>query len=151
MTQQIQRSWENLAVDENHLNDLAKRPKSFGEPLHIQTCLFGHSSSPSPTRGLMRQCFSPSLQQSVPGGVLSPTPSPSPTRKTFRRSASPITLRPSPLGIKRKGECIFLFLHERMSFFPLSVDMDWSDHCSPKRMHTSGVYDRGISHPLLFR
>ncbi|ELU11304.1 hypothetical protein CAPTEDRAFT_226106 [Capitella teleta] len=119
MTQQIYRGLDNLAMDESHQSDICKRPKSLGEPLHIQTCLFNHTGSPSPTRGLMRQCFSPSLQQSVAGGVLSPTPSPSPTRKTFRRSASPITLRPSPLGIKRK------------------MDMDWNDHCSPKRLHSS--------------
>lgn len=65
------------------------------------------SPAPSPTRGIGKQCFSPSLQVFVSSNGLPPSPIPSPTRRfTTRRSQSPINcIRPSVLGpIKRKGE-----------------------------------------------
>ncbi|XP_068813429.1 P2R1A-PPP2R2A-interacting phosphatase regulator 1 isoform X2 [Struthio camelus] len=64
------------------------------------------SPAPSPTRGIGKQCFSPSLQSLVSSSGLPPSPSPSPTRRfPSRRSQSPINcIRPSVLGsIKRKG------------------------------------------------
>ncbi|XP_066038192.1 P2R1A-PPP2R2A-interacting phosphatase regulator 1 isoform X3 [Chamaea fasciata] len=64
------------------------------------------SPAPSPTRGIGKQCFSPSLQSLVSSSGLPPSPSPSPTRRfSSRRSQSPINcIRPSVLGsIKRKG------------------------------------------------
>ncbi|XP_068007856.1 P2R1A-PPP2R2A-interacting phosphatase regulator 1 isoform X2 [Melanerpes formicivorus] len=64
------------------------------------------SPAPSPTRGIGKQCFSPSLQSLVSSSGLPPSTSPSPTRRfASRRSQSPINcLRPSVLGsIKRKG------------------------------------------------
>ncbi|MGH0189866.1 UNVERIFIED_CONTAM: hypothetical protein FKN15_039360 [Acipenser sinensis] len=65
------------------------------------------SPAPSPTRGIGKQCFSPSLQIFVSSNGLPPSPVPSPTRRfTTRRSQSPINcIRPSALGpLKRKGE-----------------------------------------------
>ncbi|KAG9478382.1 hypothetical protein GDO78_013408 [Eleutherodactylus coqui] len=65
------------------------------------------SPAPSPTRGIGKQCFSPSLQMCLSSNGLPPSPIPSPTRRfTTRRSQSPINcIRPSALGpIKRKVE-----------------------------------------------
>uniref|UniRef100_G3WC14 Family with sequence similarity 122B n=1 Tax=Sarcophilus harrisii TaxID=9305 RepID=G3WC14_SARHA len=65
------------------------------------------SPAPSPTRGIGKQCYSPSLQTFVASNGMPPSPIPSPTRRfTTRRSQSPINcIRPSVLGpIKRKGE-----------------------------------------------
>ncbi|KAM8952663.1 P2R1A-PPP2R2A-interacting phosphatase regulator 1-like isoform 1-T1 [Pelodytes ibericus] len=65
------------------------------------------SPAPSPTRGIGKQCFSPSLQILVSSNGLPPSPTPSPTRRfTTRRSQSPINcIRPSSFGpLKRKGE-----------------------------------------------
>ncbi|XP_072287718.1 PABIR family member 2 isoform X3 [Pyxicephalus adspersus] len=64
------------------------------------------SPAPSPTRGIGKQCFSPSLQMFVSSNGLPPSPIPSPTRRFNRRSQSPINcIRPSALGpIKRKVE-----------------------------------------------
>lgn len=83
--------------------------KDYTDPLHLTIgppvpgqALSGCAASP--TRGVGRQCFSPSLQQHVRNTSF--CPSPSPTKKTFttRRSLSPIALRPSPLGQKRKWD-----------------------------------------------
>ncbi|KAG7154402.1 protein FAM122A-like, partial [Homarus americanus] len=83
--------------------------RDFTDPLHltiVPTVLPLTGCGASPTRGVGRQCFSPSLQQHVRN--MSFCPSPSPTKKTFatRRSLSPIALRPSPLGagLKRKWD-----------------------------------------------
>uniref|UniRef100_A0A8C5PLN3 Uncharacterized protein n=1 Tax=Leptobrachium leishanense TaxID=445787 RepID=A0A8C5PLN3_9ANUR len=65
------------------------------------------SPAPSPTRGIGKQCFSPSLQILVSSNGLLPSPTPSPTRRfANRRSQSPINcIRPSSLGpLKRKGD-----------------------------------------------
>ncbi|CAJ0918249.1 unnamed protein product [Ranitomeya imitator] len=65
------------------------------------------SPAPSPTRGIGKQCFSPSLQMCLSSNGLPPSPIPSPTRRfTTKRSQSPINcIRPSALGpIKRKVE-----------------------------------------------
>ncbi|CAJ0918252.1 unnamed protein product [Ranitomeya imitator] len=65
------------------------------------------SPAPSPTRGIGKQCFSPSLRMFVSSNGLPPSPIPSPTRRftTTRRSQSPNCIRPSVLGpIKRKVE-----------------------------------------------
>ncbi|XP_042219685.1 P2R1A-PPP2R2A-interacting phosphatase regulator 1-like isoform X2 [Homarus americanus] len=83
--------------------------RDFTDPLHltiVPTVLPLTGCGASPTRGVGRQCFSPSLQQHVRNTSF--CPSPSPTKKTFatRRSLSPIALRPSPLGagLKRKWD-----------------------------------------------
>ncbi|CAN0084139.1 P2R1A-PPP2R2A-interacting phosphatase regulator 1-like isoform X1 [Lampetra fluviatilis] len=62
---------------------------------------FPLSPSPSPTRGIGKQLYSPSLQAPV-----SPSRAPSPRRFTTKRSASPIShIRPSTLGsLKRKAD-----------------------------------------------
>ncbi|XP_075415971.1 PPP2R1A-PPP2R2A-interacting phosphatase regulator 1 [Tenrec ecaudatus] len=63
------------------------------------------SPAPSPTRGIGKQCFSPSLQSFVSSNGLPPSPIPSPTtRFSTRRSQSPVNcIRPSVLGpLKRK-------------------------------------------------
>uniref|UniRef100_A0A8C5PMH4 Uncharacterized protein n=1 Tax=Leptobrachium leishanense TaxID=445787 RepID=A0A8C5PMH4_9ANUR len=64
------------------------------------------SPAPSPTRGIGKQCFSPSLQILVSSNGLLPSPTPSPTRRFAKRSQSPINcIRPSSLGpLKRKGD-----------------------------------------------
>ncbi|XP_053057685.1 P2R1A-PPP2R2A-interacting phosphatase regulator 1-like isoform X4 [Acinonyx jubatus] len=65
--------------------------------------------APSPTRGIGKQYFSPSLQTYVNYTALSPSPSPSPTQQfPIRRNQSPTnTIRPSIFGsLKRKGEMI---------------------------------------------
>lgn len=73
----------------------------------------------SPTRGVGRQCFSPSLQQPVRNYSFCPSPSPKKTTTfTTRRSLSPSPLRPSPLGgIKRKCEIedAFITPNKRLS------------------------------------
>lgn len=101
-TLSISHGWDELSLDDAMLTDV-KRPRSFGEPLHIFTSPYPYSSSPSPTR-VGKQCFSPSLQQPVRAvTMMTQGSTPSPTRKTFRRSMSPIiTLRPSSLSVKRK-------------------------------------------------
>merc|ERR1712106_53790 len=98
--------------------------KDYTDPLHLT---IGPPVGPlqgcaaSPTRGVGRQCFSPSLQQHVRN--YSFCPSPSPTKKAFttRRSLSPISLRPSPLGQKRKWDDAnesFLTPNKRASMGP---------------------------------
>ncbi|XP_071425185.1 PABIR family member 2 isoform X2 [Pithys albifrons albifrons] len=99
---QISQSWEeSLSLSDN---DLDKSEKSFS-PKRID--FVPVSPAPSPTRGIGKQCFSPSLQMFVSSNGLPPSPIPSPTRRFCnRRSQSPINcIRPSVLGpIKRKGE-----------------------------------------------
>ncbi|XP_039210708.1 protein FAM122B isoform X3 [Crotalus tigris] len=85
-------------------NDLDKSEKS-SSPKRID--FIPVSPAPSPTRGIGKQCFSPSLQMFVSSNGLPPSPIPSPTRRfSNRRSQSPINcIRPSVLGpVKRKGE-----------------------------------------------
>ncbi|KAF7237421.1 hypothetical protein EYD10_15882 [Varanus komodoensis] len=84
-------------------NDLDKSEKS-SSPKRID--FIPVSPAPSPTRGIGKQCFSPSLQMFVSSNGLPPSPIPSPTRRFSKRSQSPINcIRPSVLGpIKRKGE-----------------------------------------------
>ncbi|XP_032993428.1 protein FAM122B isoform X1 [Lacerta agilis] len=99
---QISQSWEeSLSLSDN---DLDKSEKS-SSPKRID--FIPVSPAPSPTRGIGKQCFSPSLQMFVSSNGLPPSPIPSPTRRfSNRRSQSPINcIRPSALGpIKRKGE-----------------------------------------------
>ncbi|XP_025966796.2 PABIR family member 2 [Dromaius novaehollandiae] len=99
---QISQSWEeSLSLSDN---DLDKSEKS-SSPKRID--FIPVSPAPSPTRGIGKQCFSPSLQMFVSSNGLPPSPIPSPTRRfSSRRSQSPINcIRPSVLGpIKRKGE-----------------------------------------------
>uniref|UniRef100_A0A8D0G378 PABIR family member 2 n=1 Tax=Sphenodon punctatus TaxID=8508 RepID=A0A8D0G378_SPHPU len=99
---QISQSWEeSLSLSDN---DLDKSEKS-SSPKRID--FIPVSPAPSPTRGIGKQCFSPSLQMFVSSNGLPPSPIPSPTRRfSNRRSQSPINcIRPSVLGpIKRKGE-----------------------------------------------
>uniref|UniRef100_A0A1B6MAC7 Protein FAM122A n=1 Tax=Graphocephala atropunctata TaxID=36148 RepID=A0A1B6MAC7_9HEMI len=101
-TMVMSQSWEDLTI-------VGTSPKCDGEdknakprvglcdPLHLHLpSLSPVCSSPSPTRMLSRQVFSPNMWKT--------NLSPSPTRKfTTRRSLSPIAMRPSSLGsVKRK-------------------------------------------------
>ncbi|XP_025966790.2 P2R1A-PPP2R2A-interacting phosphatase regulator 1 isoform X3 [Dromaius novaehollandiae] len=95
---QMSQSWEeSLSLSDNDF-EKSSSPK--------QVDFVPVSPAPSPTRGIGKQCFSPSLQSLVSSSGLPPSPSPSPTRRfSSRRSQSPINcIRPSVLGsIKRKG------------------------------------------------
>ncbi|NXK51780.1 F122A protein, partial [Chauna torquata] len=95
---QMSQSWEeSLSLGDNDF-EKSSSPK--------QVDFVPVSPAPSPTRGIGKQCFSPSLQSLVSSSGLPPSPSPSPTRRfSSRRSQSPINcIRPSVLGsIKRKG------------------------------------------------
>ncbi|XP_077778964.1 P2R1A-PPP2R2A-interacting phosphatase regulator 1-like isoform X2 [Podarcis muralis] len=98
---QISQSWEeSLSLSDN---DLDKSEKS-SSPKRID--FIPISPAPSPTRGIGKQCFSPSLQMFVCSNGLPPSPTPSPIRRFSKRSQSPINcIRPSALGpIKRKGK-----------------------------------------------
>ncbi|XP_053555250.1 P2R1A-PPP2R2A-interacting phosphatase regulator 1 isoform X4 [Bombina bombina] len=95
---QMSQSWEeSLSLSDNDLD------KSFS-PKRID--FVPVSPAPSPTRGIGKQCFSPSLQIFVSSNGLPPSPTPSPTRRFATRSQSPINcIRPSSLGpLKRKGD-----------------------------------------------
>ncbi|XP_074863547.1 P2R1A-PPP2R2A-interacting phosphatase regulator 1-like isoform X5 [Carettochelys insculpta] len=95
---QISQSWEeSLSLSDNDF----EKPSS---PRQID--FVPVSPAPSPTRGIGKQRFSPSLQSLVSSSGLPPSPSPSPTRRFLKRSQSPIhCIRPSVLGtMKRKGE-----------------------------------------------
>ncbi|XP_028815363.1 protein FAM122B [Denticeps clupeoides] len=97
---QISQSWEeSLSLSDNDFEKSSSPKRIDFVPV---------SPAPSPTRGIGKQCFSPSLQILVSSNGLTPSPIPSPTRRlqTVRRSQSPINcIRPSILGpIKRKGE-----------------------------------------------
>ncbi|XP_007517064.2 PABIR family member 2 isoform X2 [Erinaceus europaeus] len=97
---QISQSWdESLSLSDS---DFDKSEKYYS-PKRIDFTPV--SPAPSPTRGLGKQCFSPSLQTLVSSSGLPPSPLPSP-RRFSRRSQSPVKcIRPSVLGpIKRKGE-----------------------------------------------
>ncbi|XP_045602897.2 PPP2R1A-PPP2R2A-interacting phosphatase regulator 1 isoform X1 [Procambarus clarkii] len=103
--------------------------RDFTDPLHltiVPTVVPLTGCGASPTRGVGRQCFSPSLQQHVRNTSF--CPSPSPTKKTFatRRSLSPIALRPSPLGLKRKWE-----MDERCE--PFLTPSKRASTCTPDR------------------
>uniref|UniRef100_A0A8C4QS83 Family with sequence similarity 122B n=2 Tax=Eptatretus burgeri TaxID=7764 RepID=A0A8C4QS83_EPTBU len=92
---QISQSWDSVFT----LGD----PSSDSEKPLVQRRLenFPLSPSPSPTRGIGKQLFSPSLQTSV-----NTSPASSPRRFTMRRSLSPIgCLRAGGVGSnKRKAE-----------------------------------------------
>ncbi|XP_069468923.1 PABIR family member 2 isoform X2 [Ambystoma mexicanum] len=100
-TMQISQSWEESLILSD--NDFDKFEKS-SSPKRID--FVPVSPAPSPTRGIGKQCFSPSLQMFVSSNGLPPSPIPSPTRRFAARSQSPINcIRPSVLGpMKRKGE-----------------------------------------------
>ncbi|GCC17591.1 protein FAM122B [Chiloscyllium punctatum] len=96
---QMSVSWEeSLNLSDNDLDKSASPKRIDFIPV---------SPAPSPTRGIGKQCFSPSLQIFVSSNGLPPSPTPSPTRRfATRRSQSPINcIRPSALGpLKRKGD-----------------------------------------------
>ncbi|XP_065585495.1 P2R1A-PPP2R2A-interacting phosphatase regulator 1 isoform X2 [Cyrtonyx montezumae] len=94
---QMSLSWEESLSLSNNDFEKSSSPK--------QVDFVPVSPAPSPTRGIGKQCFSPSLQSLVSSSGLPPSPGPSPTRRFSRRSQSPINcIRPSVLGsIKRKG------------------------------------------------
>ncbi|XP_021261867.1 protein FAM122A isoform X5 [Numida meleagris] len=95
---QMSQSWEESLSLSNNDFEKSSSPK--------QVDFVPVSPAPSPTRGIGKQCFSPSLQSLVSSSGLPPSPSPSPTRRfSSRRSQSPINcIRPSVLGsMKRKG------------------------------------------------
>ncbi|KAG8448304.1 hypothetical protein GDO86_015409 [Hymenochirus boettgeri] len=95
---QMSQSWEeSLSLSDNDL-DKSSSPKRID--------FVPVSPAPSPTRGIGKQCFSPSLQILVSSNGLPPSPTPSPTRRFATRSQSPINcIRPSSLGpLKRKGD-----------------------------------------------
>ncbi|XP_044538633.1 uncharacterized protein LOC123253516 [Gracilinanus agilis] len=94
---QISQTWEEILT----LNDDGEK----SSPRRVD--FIPVSPSPSPTRGIGKQCYSPSLQTFVASNGMPPSPIPSPTRRfATRRSQSPINcIRPSVLGpIKRKGD-----------------------------------------------
>ncbi|XP_008155164.1 PABIR family member 2 isoform X6 [Eptesicus fuscus] len=96
---QISQSWdESLSLSDSDFD----KPEKLYSPKRIDFTPV--SPAPSPTRGLGKQCFSPSLQMLNSSG-LPPSPNPSP-RHLSRRSQSPVKcIRPSALGpLKRKGE-----------------------------------------------
>ncbi|XP_006863789.1 PREDICTED: protein FAM122A [Chrysochloris asiatica] len=97
---QISHSWEeSFSLSDNDSAEKSASPK--------RVDFVPVSPAPSPTRGIGKQCFSPSLQSFVSSNGLPPSPIPSPTtRFTTRRSQSPINcIRPSVLGpLKRKCE-----------------------------------------------
>ncbi|XP_075043366.1 PABIR family member 2-like isoform X2 [Mixophyes fleayi] len=98
---QMSLSWEeSFSLSDN---DFDKSDKS-SSPKRIDFTPV--SPAPSPTRGIGKQCFSPSLQMFVSSNGLPPSPIPSPTRRFVTRSQSPINcIRPSAFGpIKRKVE-----------------------------------------------
>ncbi|XP_069603071.1 PABIR family member 2-like isoform X2 [Ranitomeya imitator] len=98
---QMSLSWEeSFSLSDNDLDKLDK----YSSPKRID--FVPVSPAPSPTRGIGKQCFSPSLRMFVSSNGLPPSPIPSPTRRfTTTRSQSPNCIRPSVLGpIKRKVE-----------------------------------------------
>lgn len=98
---QISHSWEESFSLSDH--DAAADKSAAASPKRID--FIPVSPAPSPTRGIGKQCFSPSLQSFVSSNGLPPSPIPSPTtRFSTRRSQSPINcIRPSVLGpLKRK-------------------------------------------------
>ncbi|MEE6496668.1 hypothetical protein FKM82_002455 [Ascaphus truei] len=98
---QMSQSWEeSLSLSDNDFD----RSEKSSSPKRID--FIPVSPDPSPTRGIGKQCFSPSLQMFVSSSGLPPSPIPSPTRRFTTRSQSPINcIRPSVLGpMKRKGE-----------------------------------------------
>ncbi|XP_075043364.1 PABIR family member 2-like isoform X4 [Mixophyes fleayi] len=98
---QMSLSWEeSFSLSDNDFDKLDK-PSS---PKRVD--FVPVSPAPSPTRGIGKQCFSPSLQMCLSSNGLPPSPVPSPTRRFTARSQSPINcIRPSALGpIKRKVE-----------------------------------------------
>uniref|UniRef100_A0A8D0Q6U7 Family with sequence similarity 122B n=1 Tax=Sus scrofa TaxID=9823 RepID=A0A8D0Q6U7_PIG len=97
---QISQSWdESLSLSDSDFD----KPEKLYSPKRIDFTPV--SPAPSPTRGLGKQCFSPSLQMFVSSSGLPPSPVSSP-RRFSRRSQSPVKcIRPSVLGpLKRKGE-----------------------------------------------
>nr|XP_033800037.1 protein FAM122A-like isoform X2 [Geotrypetes seraphini] len=117
---QMTQSWEeNLSLSDNDL-DKSTSPKRID--------FVPVSPAPSPTRGIGKQCFSPSLQIFVSSNGLPPSPIPSPTRRFTTRSQSPINcIRPSALGpIKRKGEIEIENQPKRL--FQGNTNMLSSDH-----------------------
>ncbi|XP_075429304.1 P2R1A-PPP2R2A-interacting phosphatase regulator 1-like isoform X2 [Ascaphus truei] len=95
---QMSQSWEeSLSLSDNDLDKSCSPKRIDFVPV---------SPAPSPTRGIGKQCFSPSLQIFVSSNGLPPSPTPSPTRRFATRSQSPINcIRPSSLGpLKRKGD-----------------------------------------------
>uniref|UniRef100_U3KNX9 Uncharacterized protein n=1 Tax=Oryctolagus cuniculus TaxID=9986 RepID=U3KNX9_RABIT len=95
---QISQSWEKcLNLNDNDLE----------KPLSLK-CIDLISVLPvvSPSQGIEKQCFSPSLRTSVSCAGFPPSPSPSPSQQNAISSHNPTNIvRPSILGpIKRKGE-----------------------------------------------
>nr|XP_044996691.1 PABIR family member 2 isoform X2 [Jaculus jaculus] len=97
---QMSQSWdESLSLSDSDFD----KPQKLYSPKRIDFTPV--SPAPSPTRGLGKQCFSPSLQMFVSSSGLPPSPVVNP-RRFSRRSQSPVKcIRPSVLGpLKRKGE-----------------------------------------------
>ncbi|KAF4788968.1 hypothetical protein TURU_155299 [Turdus rufiventris] len=76
-------------------NDLDKSEKSFS-PKRID--FIPVSPAPSPTRGIGKQCFSPSLQMFVSSNGLPPSPIPSPTRRFCNLSSDILDGSSSSVG-----------------------------------------------------
>ncbi|XP_053436678.1 PABIR family member 2 isoform X6 [Nycticebus coucang] len=101
MAMQISQSWdESLNLSDSDF----EKPEKLYSPKRIDFTPV--SPAPSPTRGLGKQCFSPSLQMLVSSSGLPSSPVSSPRQFSSRRSQSPVKcIRPSVLGpVKRKGE-----------------------------------------------
>ncbi|XP_072483476.1 P2R1A-PPP2R2A-interacting phosphatase regulator 1-like isoform X7 [Notamacropus eugenii] len=95
---QISQTWEETLTLNDNDGEKSSSPR--------RVDFIPVSPAPSPTRGIGKQCYSPSLQTFVASNGMPPSPIPSPTRRFATRSQSPINcIRPSVLGpIKRKGE-----------------------------------------------
>lgn len=142
---QISQSWEDLTLTSD--GDSSKRPRCFTEPLHIFPSTYPLSSSPSPTR-LGKQCFSPSMQQSIRNTSFCTSPVPSPTRKSVtRRSLSPIALRPSQLPMKRKydsGEKMDFTFSPQKKFHPSFVAERITHRLSSSSLDDSPISDQTV-------
>ncbi|XP_036299251.1 PABIR family member 2 isoform X4 [Pipistrellus kuhlii] len=96
---QMSQSWdESLSLSDSDF----EKPEKLYSPKRIDFTPV--SPAPSPTRGLGKQSYSPTLQMLSSSG-LPPSPTTSP-RHFSRRSQSPVKcIRPNALGpVKRKGE-----------------------------------------------
>nr|KAF6313840.1 family with sequence similarity 122B [Pipistrellus kuhlii] len=97
---QMSQSWdESLSLSDSDF----EKPEKLYSPKRIDFTPV--SPAPSPTRGLGKQSYSPTLQMLSSSG-LPPSPTTSPRHFSSRRSQSPVKcIRPNALGpVKRKGE-----------------------------------------------
>ncbi|XP_073497407.1 PABIR family member 2-like isoform X2 [Phyllobates terribilis] len=135
---QMSLSWEESFTLSDNDYDKLDKPSS---PKRVDFAPV--SPAPSPTRGIGKQCFSPSLQMCLSSNGLPPSPIPSPTRRFTTRSQSPINcIRPSALGpIKRKVEM-------DMETQPKRLFQGTTNMLSPDMTHLSDYSWYGLSSDL---